>query len=363
MLKIFAWSVLLFCGGCLLPETGSGRSGADSVIPIAEARAKCRGNMLEVRTAENWRKIRDELQKQTLQLELPGRLARRTGTDGTREEARQSLYLAQMYLQELTAPDTGTARKLLARRSAELLELEFAVLTARILAGEREAAALEDACNADPLAKVPAERLRECRIELETDRMAMRTLLGLPPGAAFLLKPDGEAPPLPPPETRLEAALAARRTGDDMPFSPAELAAAAREYRAGRHGSPVREAFAAALLLLRVPRELYRRELAGQTELVGMRELLTAIGIGAELALAEEGSLTAQQKLEALRLTGGDDPRSRAEKARAEGDLAVARAHIAAALGSGTPDGAKEKTTVPEKLRELLKRLEKYDHE
>jgi len=361
MLKIFAFCALLFCGGCLSTDTSADGSAA-GVVPVSAARRTCRENMLEVRTAENWRQIRDELQKQTLQIAIPGRLARLTGTDGTREEARRALYLAQLYLQELTAPDTAAARKLLARRSEELLDMEFSVLAGRIFAAEREIAALEDVCSADPQAKVPAERLRECRSRLAIDRLEMRTLLGIPAGVAFLLKPD-EPADAPPPADTLSCALAGREELRGSPFSPSELAAAVHAYRARRNDPPIREAFTAALLLLRVPRDLYRRELAGKTELVGMRELLTAIGIGAELALAEEELQNAARELETASLTGVLDPRSRAEIAHAEGRLAVARAHLAAALGSGPRATAPKLAVPPEKLKKLLTRLEKYDHE
>ena len=360
MLKIFAFCALLFCGGCLAPDGGRQEMPSAGVFPVSEARRLCRKNMLEVRTEENWRQIRNELQRQTLQLAIPGQLARLTGTDGTREEARRALYLAQLYLQELTAPDTAAARRMLVRRSEELLDLEFDILSARILAGEREAAALADVCSADPQAKVPAEQLRRVKAALETDRMEMRTLLELPPGTAFLLKPD--SPDFPPRGNSLVAALAGR-AGRELSFSPFELADAVHAYRARRNDPPVREAFTAALLLLRVPRDLYRRELAGKTELVGMRELLTAIGIGAELALAEEEWQSAKKALETASLAAGNDPRSRAEIAHAEGRLAVARAHLAAAFGSGSSMGGNKPAAPSEKMQKLLKQLEKYDHE
>ena len=360
MLKIFAFCALLLCGGCFLSAPEKKDQSSDTVIPVPEARRLCRENMLEVRTEENWRQIRDELQRQTLQIAIPGRLARLTGTDGTREEARKALYLAQLYLQELTAPDTAAARRMLARRSEELLDLEFDILSARILAGEREAAALEDVCRADPQAKVPAENLRRVKAALETDRLEMRTLLGLPAGTPFLLKP--ESPVLPPPGNSLAAALAGRADRGAQ-FSPFELADAVRAYRARRNDPPIREAFTAALLLLRVPRDLYRRELAGKDELVGMRELLTAIGIGAELALAEEEWQSAKKALETASLAGVLDPRSRAEIAHAEGRLAVARAHLAAAFGRGSSMGDHKPAAPSEKMRKLLKQLEKYDHD
>ena len=47
----------------------------------------------------------------------------------------------------------------------------------------------------------------------------------------------------------------------------------------------------------------------------------------------------------------------------AEGRLAVARAHLAAAFGSGSSMGGNKPAAPSEKMQKLLKQLEKYDHE
>ena len=160
MLRLFTCYLLIFCGGCLFPGSPGKGGAADPVFQENAARELCRTHMLEVRIAENWQTLRDELQYQTLELSLPGRIANQSAVPSGADfqEARKALHTAQLFLQELTAPDTATARKLLHSRSAELLDMEFAELASVLFAKEQETAALAEALQAEPDA--PALRVQ-----------------------------------------------------------------------------------------------------------------------------------------------------------------------------------------------------------
>ena len=187
--------------------------------------------------------------------------------------------------------------------------------------------------------------------------------LYLPAGHPFILQKN-LAPPAPlPADRKLEIALTCRKELQNSPFAPAELAAAVRACTQGKYPTARHKALAAVRTLLRTPRELYRRELADQQALTGMRELLTAIGIDAELDLALEELQAAQAAAETAALLDAKDPRSKAELAVRQAHCAVAQAHLEAALG-GCIGNYPQTEVQPEpsvQLMKLAEFLEKWE--
>lgn len=367
MLRLFTCYLLIFCGGCLLPVRQGGIQSTDPVFRESAAREKCRSHLLEVRIAANWQAIRDELQYQTLELSLPGRMATLSAIPAPAEyqEARKALYSAQFFLQELTAPDTESARKFLRSRSGELLTMEFAELAAVLLAREQEITALSEALQTEKNAPALQQALDRARADLAEAQMGIRTLLELPAGKPFILQKDLAPLRDLPRDLQLETALACRKELENSPFTPGELAAAVRACTDGRFSSARHRAFAAALTMLQAPRDLYRRQLAGRKTPKGMRELLTAIGIAAELELALEEWQSARQAADTAALLADGDPRSQAEYARKTGRLAIAHAHLEAALGGWRQDypATKKQTEPSAQLLKLAALLEKWENE
>lgn len=367
MLRLFTCYLLIFCGGCILPGASGGLGGGDPVFEESAARELCRANMLEVRIAENWQHLREELQYQTLELSLPGRIANLSAVPAPAEyqEIRKILHIAQMFQQELTAPDTQTARELLRTRSGELLDMELAELAAILQAKEQEISALTEALQTDPDAPELRKKLDNAREELENARMGIRPLLGIQAGHPFILQQDLVPPDPLPPDRKLETALACRPELQNSRFKPEELAAAVRACTDGKFTNSRHRALAAAATLLRAPRDLYRRELASRKAPEGMRELLTAIGIAAELELALEELQQAQKAAEAAALLAGKDPRSQAESARQQCLTATALVHLEAALGGKTTDYPRTGIAAEPnaQLLKLSALLEKWENE
>ena len=365
MFRLFTLYLLIFCGGCVLIVHPAGEHSTDPVFQESTAREKCRENLLDIRIEENWQTIRDELRHQTLEHSLPGRLANLSAvpTPAEYQEVRKALHSAQLFLQELTAPDTTAARQYLRDRSAELLTMEFAEVAAVLLAKEQETAALSEALQLEQNAPALRQALTAAQVELAEAQMGIRPMLGLPAGHPFILQKN-LAPPAPlPTDRKLEIALACRKELQKSPFTPAELAAAVRAYTSGKYPSARHKALAAVRTLLRAPRELYRRELADQQALTGMRELLTAIGIDAELDLALAELHDAQTAAETAALLPGKDPRSKAELAGKQAQCAIAQAHLEAALGgcTGNYPQADVQSEPPVQLMKLAELLEKWE--
>ncbi len=366
MFRLFTLYLLIFCGGCALHIRPAEDHGADPVFKESAARVKCRENLLDIRVEENWQTIRDELQYQTLEHSLPGRIANLSAIPSAAEyqSVRKALHTAQLFLQELTAPDTASARQFLRTRSAELLDMELAELTAVLLAKEQEASALAAALQTEKNAPALQQTLDRVQEELAEVRMGIRPMLGLQAGYPFILQND-IAPPAPlPPNRKLETALACRNELQNSKFTPAELAAAVRACTNGQYRTARHRALAATRMLLRAPRELYRRNLAEQHSLDAMRELLTAIGIAAELDLALEELQAAEKAAETAALLSGQDARSKAEAAGLQARTAQAQAHLETALGgkiSNYPqtEVQAEPSAQLMKLSELLEKWEK----
>ncbi len=367
MLRLFTCYLLIFCGGCLFPGSPENRHAADPVFQEEAAREKCRANMLEIRIAENWQMLRDELHYQTLELSLPGRIANLSAVPSGADfqEARKTLHLAQLFLQELTAPDAESAKKLLRTRSAELLDMEFGELAATLFAREQEKNALAEALQTDPGHPALRDALNKVIHEVSEAQMGIRPMLDLPAGQPFILQ-NTKVPPDPLPGNRkLEVALACRKELKNGIFSPAELAAAVRAYSDKGFSSARHRALATARTLLQAPRDLYKRQLADRSAPEGMRELLTAIGIAAELELALEELQYAQKAAEAAAMLAGNDPHSKAENARQQGKVSTALVHLEAALGGKTTDypetGVQSEPNA--QLLKLSSLLEKWENE
>lgn len=367
MFRLFTLILLIFCAGCTVSVPTAENHATDPVFKESTARQKCRENLLDIRIEENWQMLREELQKQTLEHSLAGRVATLSTVPDAVEyqSVRKALHTAQLFLQELTAPDTATARHLLRSRSAELLDMELAELTTLLFAKEQEINALEEALKKEENAPALQQELARAREELAETRMGIRTMLGLPAGLPFVLQKDTVIPAPLPQDRKLETALACRKELQGSKLSPAELAAAVRAWSSGKFPTPRHRALAAARTLLRTPRELYKRELADRNELEGMRELLTAIGIAAELELAQAEYQEAQKAAETAALLAGDDPRSKAITAKMQAKVATARVHLAATLGSWSGDYPQtgSRPEPPAQLMKLLELLEKWENE
>ena len=365
MFRLFTLYLLIFCGGCALIPHPEGEHRSDPVFRESAAREKCRENLLDIRIEENWQIIRDELRHQTLEHSLPGRLANlsATASSGEYQEIRKALHSAQLFLQELTAPDTTSARLYLRTRSEDLLNMEFAELAAILLAKEQETAALSEALQLEKNAPALRQALAAAQLELAEARMGIRPMLGLTAGQPFILQKNLDPPAPLPLDRKLETALACRKELQKSPFTPAELAAAVRACTSGKYLSVRHKALAAVRTLLRTPRELYRRELADQQDLPGLVELLTAIGIDAELDLALAELRDAQTAAETAALLAGKDPRSKAELANLRARCAIAEAHLEAALGGCTGNYPQTdiQTEPPVQLMKLAELLEKWE--
>ena len=94
-----------------------------------------------------------------------------------------------------------------------------------------------------------------------------------------------------------------------------------------------------------------------------MVELLTAIGIDAELDLALAELRDAQTAAETAALLAGKDPRSKAELANLRARCAIAEAHLEAALGGCTGNYPQTdiQTEPPVQLMKLAELLEKWE--
>lgn len=358
MLKLFALTVLILLAGCRGPEDRTDfPASAAGTLPVRTAREICSRAMLDVRTAENYQRLQREHREETLQFRLPGEIARCRNSHGQTAEVQRMLDLAQMYLQELAAADTPSARKMLRRETARLLFREFDELAVRLLAGEKLLCAIEDA-------HTPAleGKRQKTVLDYENARLEMRTLLGLPAGVPFLLIPDEQTEPLPPERSRLETAFLSRPELEGSPFPPEELAAAVRFFAGMKTIRNTEEsAMRTTLLLFRAPRELYKRKLKDRANPADLKYLLAALGLHAELELAEREFRQAVRAEEKIMLTAGSDPRSRVEQAEAARTRQLAEVRLRAAMGYPRNICVKPQvqTEPPEKLLKMLEFIEK----